>query len=291
MAETGTVYVIILVPRTTADIMGPGLRAPGPRTRHKWLTASAAADCAAVVAAVFAEADRRDPAHERTWIVLADGNKDQIRQFRVQAAARGITVAIIVDLIHVTEHLWDAAWCFYPRASRAAGSWVAPGPPRSSGRRRRRWPPPSRQAAACLGKIRRATAGMTVGYLEANAPHLDYPQALAAGWPIATGVIEGACRLLVRDRMDITGARWGLAGAEAVLQLRALRANGDFDAYWAWHLQRENERNHLASSALAARCSPQRNRTHVASLLSWAPRCGIAVVPAGGRARHRPTDP
>jgi hypothetical protein len=73
---------------------------------------------------------------------------------------------------------------------------------------------------------------------------LHYDRALAAGYPIATGVIEGACRHLVKDRMDITGARWSLAGAEAVLQLRTLLANGDFDDYWRFHLDREYERVH-----------------------------------------------
>jgi hypothetical protein len=93
-----------------------------------------------------------------------------------------------------------------------------------------------REAAADgLSKARCATAGKTAAYLEAKAPYLDYPAALAAGWPIATGVIEGACRHLVKDRMDITGARWGIHTADAVLQLRALLANGDWDAYWAWH--------------------------------------------------------
>jgi hypothetical protein len=57
-------------------------------------------------------------------------------------------------------------------------------------------------------------------------------------------VIEGACRHLVKDRMDITGARWGLHGAEAVLQLRAIRVNGDFDAYWPFHLDQERHRVH-----------------------------------------------
>jgi hypothetical protein len=52
-----------------------------------------------------------------------------------------------------------------------------------------------------------------------------------------------ACRHLVKDRLDITGARWGLDGAEAVLKLRALRANGDFDAYWTWYGQQERARN------------------------------------------------
>ncbi len=63
--------------------------------------------------------------------------------------------------------------------------------------------------------------------------------------PIASGVIEGACRSLVKDRMDLTGARWGLAGSEAVLRLRALRASGDLDNYLDFHSKCELQRNHL----------------------------------------------
>jgi len=69
---------------------------------------------------------------------------------------------------------------------------------------------------------------------------------LAEGLPIATGVIEGACRHLVRDRMEITGARWRLQKAEAVLRLRALRSSGDFEQYWEFHEQQEALRNHAA---------------------------------------------
>jgi hypothetical protein len=252
MAEVGAVYVITPAPRTPGDIVGPGPRAEGPKARRKWLTASVADDAAQVIAAVFAEADRRDPGHERTWIALADGNKDQIAQIQAQAAARGITVTIIVDLIHVREHLWDAAWCFFPRASADAGAWVRARTAQILDGGAAAVAAALRTAAARLGKTRRATAEKTARYLEAKAPHLDYPAALAAGWPIATGVIEGACRHLVKDRMDITGARWGVETAEAILKLRALHANGDFDAYWAWHLDREHERNHPRVYTLAA---------------------------------------
>ena len=75
---------------------------------------------------------------------------------------------------------------------------------------------------------------------------MDYPRALAEGWPIATGVIEGACRHLVQDRMGITGARWSLPGAQAMLWLRAINASGDHDAYWTWHIAQEHQRNHLS---------------------------------------------
>jgi hypothetical protein len=103
-----------------------------------------------------------------------------------------------------------------------------------------------RRKATCSGleEAERANADRAADYLLNKAAHLDYPTALAKGWPIATGVIEAACRHLVKDRMDITGARWGLEGAEAVLKLRAVRSNGDFDAYWRFHLGQERHRVH-----------------------------------------------
>jgi hypothetical protein len=95
-----------------------------------------------------------------------------------------------------------------------------------------------------LTASQRASADDAAGYLTAKAPYLDYPTALQVGWPIATGVIEGACRHLVKDRMDLTGARWGLDGAEAILKLRAVHSNGDFEQYWRYHLERERHRHH-----------------------------------------------
>ena len=252
MAAVAAVYDLAPVPRTADDITGPGPRPPGPAAAGKWLTASIAGGTAGIIAAAFAEADRRDPGHGRTWIALTDGNKDQIRQIRAQAAARGIAITIICDLIHVTEYLWDAAWALYPQASPDAGPWVRDQLAAILDGRAREAAAALRAAAAGLGKTRRAAAEKTAGYLEAKAPCLDYPAALAAGWPIATGVIEGACRYLVKDRMDITGARWGVQTAEAILQLRAIIANGDFEDYWAWHLDREHERNYPRHYALAA---------------------------------------
>ncbi len=69
------------------------------------------------------------------------------------------------------------------------------------------------------------------------------------------GPIEGACRHLVKDRMDITGARWGLDGAEAILKLRAITTNGDFDEYWRYHLAQEQHRVH--ESRYAGNIIPQ----------------------------------
>ena len=194
------------------------------------------------------------PGRQRTWIALADGNKDQIKWISAQAADRGVTITVIIDFIHVLEYLWDAAWSFHPEASPEAGPWVRERAAAILDGRAAEVAAALRAdaAAAGLSQAKRKTATRTAAYLQAKAPWLDYPAALTAGWPISTGVIEGACRHLVKDRMDITGARWGVDTAEAILKLRALHANGDFDAYWDWHLHREHERNHPRSYTLAA---------------------------------------
>ena len=202
-----------------------------------------------MIAAVFDEAQRRDPDQRHPWIVLVDGNNHQIDRTRAEADARGLDVAIVVDLVHVLEYLWAAAWCFFAEGDPAAEDWVrdraiavldGKAITVAAGIRRR-------ATAAGLRAGRRRNADTAADYLIAKAPYLDYPTALAQGWPIATGVIEGACRHLVKDRMDITGARWGLGGAEAVLKLRALASNGDFDDYWRYHLTQERRRIHQAS--------------------------------------------
>lgn len=86
-------------------------------------------------------------------------------------------------------------------------------------------------------------------YLLNHKDFLRYDRYLADGLPIATGVIEGACRHLIQDRMDIAGARWTFHGAEAVIRLRSLRSGGDIESYWDFHLTRELQRNHLVHYA------------------------------------------
>jgi len=252
MAETGAVYQISRPsPRTAGDIFPgpgavPGTPAPVPQVENKWLTASVADSAAQVIAAVFAEADRRDPGRDRTWIALVDGNKDQITRIEAEAAARGIEVPVLIDFIHVTEYLRNAAWCFHPEASPDAAPWVREHARAVLDGRAQQVAAAIRAQATAqdLSRSKRATAEKAARYLDTKAPYLGYPAALAAGWPISTGVIEGACRHLVKDRMDITGARWSTDGAEAILKLRAIRANNDWDEYWDWHLHQEHQRTH-----------------------------------------------
>jgi hypothetical protein len=249
MAEVGSVYDITPVPRTPADILPevddePGQ--PGPVAANKWITASIVADAATVVAQVFDEAERRDPGHSRTWVALVDGNNHQIDRIQAEATARKIDISIVVDFVHVLEYLWSSAWCFFAEGDAQAEIWVRDKARAVLEGNASLVAAAIRRTATNRGltKNQRTNADVCADYLLRKQTHLDYPTALASGWPIATGVIEGACRHLVKDRMDLTGARWGLQGAEAVLKLRALRSNGDFDQYWSFHLAKERHRVH-----------------------------------------------
>ena len=254
MAEVGAIYDTTPIPRTPADIL-PGNdtqrrdATKGPTARNKWLTASVVDDAATVVAQIFDEADRRDPKHTRSWVALVDGNNHQIDRIHAEARTRNLSVPILIDFVHVLEYLWKAAWSFHAEGDPAAEAWVrrhahavlAGGATRVAGNLRRA------ATRAGLEPAQRTNSDTCAKYLTNKRAYLDYPKALSQGWPIATGIIEGACRHLVKDRMDLTGARWGLNGAEAVLKLRAIRCNGDFDAYWSYHLGQEQRRVHRSS--------------------------------------------
>ena len=203
-------------------------------------------DSAAVVAKLFDEAERRDPAHRRTWVALVDGNNHQIERIGTEGRARGVEVSVVIDFVHVLDYLWRAAWSSYDEGDPDAETWVQDKARAVLAGQAGRVAAAIRREATYHGPAAavRANADTGATYLTNKAPHLDYPEALTHGWPIATGVIEGACRHLVKDRMDLTGARWGLDGAKAVLKLRALRSNGDFPGYWRYHLAQERQRTH-----------------------------------------------
>jgi hypothetical protein len=256
MAETGAVFDVAVPDgpaRTPEQVMRPAggsARQKPPRAENRWYTCDITASRDVTAGKIFDQADRRDPGRLRTWIALVDGDNYQLGLFQAQAAARGITLAIVIDFIHVLEYLWKAAWCFHPPRDPAMEDWViAQALDILHGR-----------AAEVIDRITRLAADhpprpgsehaknikKVLSYLQNKQAFMDYPRALANGWPIATGVIEGACRHLVQDRMGITGARWGLEGAQAMLWLRAINASGDTSAYWAWHITQERQRNHLS---------------------------------------------
>lgn len=179
-------------------------------------------------------------------MALIDGNNQQIDCIQAEVRARQVEVSVLVDFVHVLEYLWGAAWCSFPEGDTAAEGWVkdramsileSNAREVATGIRRR-------ATAEGLSLARRRKADEAARYLTNGADYLDYPSALDAGWPIATGVIEGTCQHLVKDRVDITGAPWSVEGAEAVLKLRAIRCNGDMDTYWKFHRAEERRRNH-----------------------------------------------
>jgi hypothetical protein len=241
MATLACVYDAEPAPRRPHDVIAPpggrhGHRKlrPRPKARAKWLAGSVQHDPAEVIAAAFGQAAARDPQHRRTWVVLVDGAEHQLGLIRAEAARSGAAISILIDFVHVLEYLWKAAWSLHEAADPAAEDWVAVKAlavlAGASGRVAAEIT--AEADAAGLTAAQRTGADTSVRYLTSKQEFLRYDQALAAGWPIATGVIEGACRHLIGDRLDITGARWGLDGAEAILTLRAVISNGDFDEYW-----------------------------------------------------------
>jgi hypothetical protein len=184
------------------------------------------------------------------WVVLIDGQTDLIRQVEAQATKHNVNITVIQDFIHVIEYLWKAAHALYPDKQNAEKreEWVhgrtleilrgnaqsvASGLRRAASRRG-------------LDEKERKPPDTAANYIEKNQERLKYDEALSKGLPIATGVIEGACRHLVKDRMDITGARWRLGSADAVLKLRALKSSGDMKKYMSYHFWKERCRNYFS---------------------------------------------
>ena len=257
MAQVAAVYDVAPFPRRPSEVVFDLKPEPGaktrkrPRAQNKRVWASILRDPVDVVVDAFEEAERRDPDHQRRWVALVDGNKTQIDLIERCAKQCGVEVTLILDVIHVLEYLWKAGLCFCKEGSSELEQWVterllrileghssdvAGGINRSATKRG-------------LDANDRKNADACADYLIGYKEMLRYDEFLSDGLPIATGVIEGACRHLIQDRMGRTGARWGLDGAEAILRLRSLRSSGDFDDYWRFHLEQEHRRNHAAHYA------------------------------------------
>jgi hypothetical protein len=219
-----------------------------PRPKQKRVAASIDKSLAEGVAELFDEADRRDPGRERPTVVLVDGSEHQAEVVVEEANKRGRAFTLVLDLLHVLHYVWLAGMAVRRGERTKADEWLrhylckllTAGMPQDvvAG---------IRQAAtlAGLSDEERKPVEQCASYLTANLSAIRYREFLEAGLPIATGVIEGACRHLVQDRLGITGAHWGIDSAEAILRLRALNTNGDWDDYWRFHLHKERERCRL----------------------------------------------
>lgn len=248
MATLAAVHDAVPAPRRPHDVISLTGRSgerpvrKGPTASGKWVYGSVIEPACTVIARAFDQAQARDPVHTRPWVVLVDGDLHQIALVREQAARRGVAVHIVCDLIHVIEYCWRGARCLHtaddPAAEQRVAAWALGLLAGNTGQ----VIDDMKTQAATLPADRRDGLTAAIRYLSGHREFLCYDHALEQGWPIATGVIEGTARHLVGDRLEITGARWGLAGADAVLKLRAIISNGDLDAYFAYHLDREQYR-------------------------------------------------
>src|SRR5690606_30370672 len=129
MAEVATVYSIDQWPRTIADVLHgvhdkreKAQRRPRPVNKRVW--ASIEHSPQRVIQDAFDEAMRRDPELRRRWVVLVDGNKDQLARIKRAARDTGVKITIVLDIVHVLEYLWRAAYAFHPDGSKDAQAWV-----------------------------------------------------------------------------------------------------------------------------------------------------------------------
>lgn len=224
---------------------GPGSRAQ-PKHKRVWASLTAGKD--AFIADVHADMTHRDPGRGHTWVLVTDG--ERALQRRVMAAFADIP--LVLDLLHVLEKLWKAAYVFHPETSPEAAAFVRERAERiltgQSGQvvKGLRQMATKRQLSAANAKTLHGVAD----YYHHNRTRMHYDRYLANGWPIASGSVEGACKNLIRDRFERSGMRWTPTTAEAMLKMRALYLSGDYDTYWNWHIEQDQKRLYPAHRRL-----------------------------------------
>ena len=197
-------------------------------------------------AAVFTwlnwEVRLRNPEQEKETVYLCDG-QEALWQAVVEELPDRNAVAIL-DLLHVTPRLWKAAHVFHSEKSPEAETFV----------RERLLRVLQGKAAGVIRGLREMATKHALtgskkkaireicGYLPNNLARMRYDEYLAAGYPIASGVIEGACRHLVKDRMERAGMHWTAAGAQAMLDVRSVFVSGQWEEYQNYRIEREAER-------------------------------------------------
>lgn len=253
MACVGAAYTINRFVRTPDEILNEMLHEKAeerrPRPQHKRIRADLVQEVDGeeihshdvVMSWLAEEVQRRNPSRRKRTVFLSDGE----RGLEVTAEERlPADTVFILDIYHALEPLWKVAYCFCPEGSGEAARFVE---------HRLRMLLEGRVGDVLRGlrqiktkrKLRGSRASVihqTVGYYERNRYRMRYDEYLAAGYPIGSGAVEGACRNLVKDRMERTGMRWCPKGAQAMLNLRATYLNGEWDAYCSFRVQLETGR-------------------------------------------------
>src|SRR5438093_9616271 len=256
MATVATVYTMQPRVRTPEEVVEslfwPDLKrqeeekkAPRPKPESKRVWASLKDGKDKVITGVREEMARRDPRGEKKHVVLTDG--ERALQIRVTKLL-GPTVLLILDLLHVLEKLWKAAYVFHAEGSTEAEQWVRLRAEKILEGHVSQVVQGIRQMVTklALGGSKGKMLSSVANYLYRNRSRMHYDQYLALGLPIASGSVEGACKNLIKDRMERSGMRWTEAMAEAIVKLRAIYLSGDFEQYWPFHIQKDQERLHPA---------------------------------------------
>jgi hypothetical protein len=192
----------------------------------------------------------REDKHIQHRAALTDGAEPL--QNRILAAFPNFE--LILDIIHAIEYLWDAANALLGETHSDRAAWV----------KEQLLLILSGQTETVIHTLeglaqdpstsptQQKVLNSTIGYYRRNLPYMHYDRYLARGWPISTGVVEGACGHLVKDRMERSGMRWTKSGAQAILELRAVRVNGDWDAYHSFRRQCQHQRLYGSHSSVPA---------------------------------------
>jgi len=202
---------------------------PKPQNKHVWATLDGKD---AALSRLSRLINLHEGAHIQERIALCDGC--EALQLRIAVHLFGFT--ILLDFIHASEYLWKVANVLLGETNPLRIEWMAEKTLLMlSGKTDQLIADFLLQAQIeKTSTAQRSQLNITANYFERNLPYMDYPTYLAKGWPIASGVIEGACRHFVKDRCELSGMCWTQTGAESLLRLRAIAENGDWDAYHSY---------------------------------------------------------
>ncbi len=228
-----TVYTIAARPRTPTEVVAsyfkgekPTTQLPKPQNKQIWATLDGK-DTALL--RLSRQVDLRQGQHIQHKVALCDGC--EALQSRIAAQFSDFT--LILDFIHANEYLWKVANRILGETNDQRFEWMAQRTLQMLSGETQQIIRDFHQLAQepKTTKAQREQLIQTANYFERNRPYMDYPTYLVNGWPIASGVIEGACRHFVKDRCELSGMRWHQTGAENLLRLRAVAENGDWDTY------------------------------------------------------------
>jgi hypothetical protein len=247
-AVVTSVYTIQTAPRTPEEVVASFFELPQdpqqpaaphskPQNKHIWATLDGKE---AALSRLALQVAQRQGLHIQHQVALCDG----CEALQSRLAAQFADFSLVLDFIHASEYLWEVANRLLGETHPDRLDWMAHQTLRMLSGQTQQIITDFRHIAqkSKTKAAQREQLNKTANYFERNLPFMDYPSYLANGWPIASGVIEGACRHFVKDRCELSGMRWNQTGAENLLRLRAVAENDDWDAYHRYRKQQRHTR-------------------------------------------------